>query len=93
MSQINTDSYKTPKSLKEFQDLLKNFPSAKILAGNTSKHVWKYYDTPEEFSPVTIDISNVEDMQQFRKNGIHLKIYIFIVNLTIHLCKVSRMTI
>ena len=59
--------------MKELEALL-TLPNSKILSGNTSKHVEKYYQKVKAEYDNIIDISSVEELDMTSSDGNHLRI-------------------
>ena len=69
----NGNFWHRPKSMKELEVLL-TLPNSKILCGNTSKHVEKYYQKVKAEYDNIIDISSVEELNMTSSDGNNLKI-------------------
>ena len=69
----NGNFWHRPKSMKELEALL-TLPNSKILSGNTSKHVEKYYQKAKAEYDNIIDISSVEELNMTSSDDNHLRI-------------------
>ena len=69
----NGNFWHRPKSMKELEALL-TLPNSKILSGNTSKHVEKYYQNVKVEYENIIDISLVEELHMKSSDGSNVKI-------------------